>query len=83
MNSLPPPLLIEILAQPEVFIAGMVGMLLGLAPSALIEWLDKRREKRELDEATDYLIRQGFLEIERKQWLAIDEPTDWPPEDVQ
>lgn len=50
------------------FLAFMGGALLGLAPFALRDWLKKRREareQRELDEATDHLMRIGFLANER------------------
>lgn len=72
MNDvLPPALLLEILATPEVFIAGMVGALIGLAPFAVAEWLEKRRQ-RKLDEATDFLMRIGFLEARRRGQIPED-----------
>lgn len=44
MNDILPPLLIlDILAQPDVFAAGMLGALIGLAPFAVAEFLAKRR----------------------------------------
>jgi len=56
---------------PEVLlVVGMFGAIGGLLLFAAVEWLAKRhkaREQRKLDEATDHLIRVGFLENERQK----------------
>lgn len=80
-DILPPLIVLSALDDPSLLLIGfMVGMLLGLAPFAVSEWLEKRRarreqaerERRELDLATDFLMLVGFLEDEQAQRLQDD-----------
>lgn len=53
-------------------VAFMAGALVGPLLAHLVEHLIARRRQRKLDEATDYLMRVGFLEADRRGWIPED-----------